>query len=173
MKILIIYGTSEGQTRKIARFMEEVLQEQNHQVVIADTTEEPPTPEGYDFVFVGGSVHMFKYQSSVKEYIDKNHKLLVSINSAFFSISMAASAELESEKKELKDLTNKFLEGTSWIPSHIEYIAGALRFTKYDFFKKLVMKMIAGKKGETVDTSKDYEYTDWQKLEQQLFKIIK
>ena len=27
MKILIVYGTTEGQTRKIARFMEDVLQD--------------------------------------------------------------------------------------------------------------------------------------------------
>jgi menaquinone-dependent protoporphyrinogen oxidase len=44
MKILIVYGTSEGQTRKIARFMENVLQNENHQVVIADSTEDPRCP---------------------------------------------------------------------------------------------------------------------------------
>jgi menaquinone-dependent protoporphyrinogen oxidase len=40
-------------------------------------------------------------------------------------------------------------------------IAGALKYTQYDFFKRLIMKMIAKREGQTTDTSKDYEYTDW------------
>jgi menaquinone-dependent protoporphyrinogen oxidase len=35
MKALIIYGTTEGQTRKIARFMENVLEEMGHKATIA------------------------------------------------------------------------------------------------------------------------------------------
>ncbi len=41
MKILIIYGTTEGQTRKIARYMEEQLQGAGHSVVISDVTDGP------------------------------------------------------------------------------------------------------------------------------------
>ena len=63
MKILIIYGTTEGHTRKIARFMEDVLQEEDHKVSIADATDEPPAPDQYDCIFIGGSLHMHKYQS--------------------------------------------------------------------------------------------------------------
>ena len=44
MKLLIVYGTTEGQTRKIARYMEDVLQDAGHKVTIADVTEEPPAP---------------------------------------------------------------------------------------------------------------------------------
>ena len=40
-------------------------------------------------------------------------------------------------------------------------IAGALKYTEYDFFKRLIMKMISKREGRSTDTSRDYEYTDW------------
>jgi menaquinone-dependent protoporphyrinogen oxidase len=36
-----------------------------------------------------------------------------------------------------------------------------LKYTQYDFFKRLIMKMISKREGRTTDTSQDYEYTDW------------
>jgi menaquinone-dependent protoporphyrinogen oxidase len=43
-------------------------------------------------------------------------------------------------------------------------VAGALVYTKYDYFKRLVMKLIADRRGGDTDTSKDHEYTDWAAL---------
>lgn len=47
MKLLIVYGTTEGHTRKIARFMEDVLQEAACKVTIADAPDEPPPLNSY------------------------------------------------------------------------------------------------------------------------------
>lgn len=43
-------------------------------------------------------------------------------------------------------------------------IAGALNYAEYDYFKRLLMKMIAKKEGRATDTSLDYEYTDWEEV---------
>ena len=72
MKILIIYGTVEGQTRKIARFMENVLQENGHQVVIANAVEDPPAPNDFETILVGSSIHVHKYNTVIKDYVLKN-----------------------------------------------------------------------------------------------------
>ncbi len=162
MKILIIYATGEGQTRKVARFMEEVLQEENHKVVIADATEEPPKTEGYDIVFVGASIHMYQYQKPIGEYIRMNSTNLNKIPSAFFSVCLMASGESEEEKAKADKLANEFVEEHKWQPNRIIQIPGALRFTKYNFFKKILMRMISNRKGNKIDTSKDHEYTDWE-----------
>ena len=58
MKILIVYGTVEGQTRKIARFMADILREKSHQVVISNAVENPPAPIDFDAVLIGSSIHM-------------------------------------------------------------------------------------------------------------------
>lgn len=39
--------------------------------------------------------------------------------------------------------------------------AGTLRYTRYGFFKRFLMKQINKREGGDTDTSRDYEYTDW------------
>jgi len=46
----------------------------------------------------------------------------------------------------------------------MEMIAGALKYTQYNFFIKWVMKGIARKEGGSTDTSRDHEYTDWEQV---------
>jgi menaquinone-dependent protoporphyrinogen oxidase len=47
----------------------------------------------------------------------------------------------------------------------VEHVAGAFRYTEYDFFKRWAMKLIAREHGQPTDTSKDYELTDWSRLD--------
>ena len=164
MKLLILYGTAEGQTRKIAHFMETLLHNAGHQVTIADTTADPPSPKEYDAVLIGSSVHMHKYQSAVNHYIKKHVDELNLMPGAFFSVSLAAASEIEEEHLEVQKITNDFLEQTGWKPIMTTQIAGALKYTEYDYFKRLLMKMISKKEGGATDTSQDYEYTDWDEV---------
>ncbi|WP_367751949.1 menaquinone-dependent protoporphyrinogen IX dehydrogenase [Flavobacterium sp. WC2430] len=164
MKLLIIYGTTEGQTRRIAHYMEVLLQNNGHQVTIADTTVNPPSPEGYDAILIGSSIHMHKYQSAVKHYIKKYLAELNQIPSAFFSVSLAVASGLEEENQEVQKITNDFLQQTGWKPMLTTQIAGALKYTEYDYFKRLIMKMISKKQGGATDTSQDYEYTNWDEV---------
>jgi menaquinone-dependent protoporphyrinogen oxidase len=161
MKILIVYGTTEGQTRKISHFMEAVLKDGGHEVTVADASETPPSPASYDAVIIGASIHIHKYQSAVVHYIKQNIEALNKKPSAFFSVCLAIVSDLEEEHREARKITTDFLEHAGWKPVMTTQVAGALKYTEYDFFKRLIMKMIAKKEGRTTDTSKDYEYTDW------------
>lgn len=165
MKILIIYGTGEGQTRKIARYMENVLQEKNHQVVLVDAMEEPPASNDFDAVLIGSSVHMHRYQNSIRDYIMDNVDILNQKRTAFFSVSLSGASEIEEELKDADELAKKFIRSTGWKPQEINHIGGALKFTKYNFFKRLIMRLIASRKGEKIDVSKDYEYSNWKAVE--------
>ena len=161
MKVLIVYGTTEGHTRKIARFMEDVLQDAGHKASIADATEEPPNPKDYDAIIIGGSIHIHKYQSAVTHYITQYVDALNNMPGAFFSVCLAVASDMEEEHREAEKITNDFLQQTGWKPLNTIQIAGALKYSQYDFFKRILMKMIAKREGRATDTSKDYEYTDW------------
>ncbi len=161
MKILIVYGTTEGQTRKISHFMEAILKDGGHEVTVADASETPPSPSSYDAVIIGASIHIHKYQSAVVHYINRHIEDLNKIPSAFFSVCLAVASDMEEEHQEAGKITNDFLEHIGWKPLMTTQIAGALKYTQYDFFTRLVMKRIAKREGRTTDTSKDYEYTDW------------
>ncbi|MFI4963551.1 MAG: flavodoxin domain-containing protein [Legionellales bacterium] len=172
MKILIVYGTTEGQTRKIAEFLRAETVKSGHTVSLADSTEGPPSPLEYDAVLVGGSMHMQKYQASIKDYVQKHKRSLNQMHSAFFSVSLSAASDEEESWKELKEITEDFLEKTGWKPSMVEYVAGALLYTEYDFMKKFIMRLIAKRADHNTDTNHDTEYTDWNKLKTFLHQFI-
>ena len=161
MKVLIVYGTTEGHTRKIARFMEDVLQDAGHKASIADATEEPPNPKDYDAIIIGGSIHIHKYQSAVTHYIAKHVAVLNKMPGAFISVCLAVASGIDEEHREAEKITNDFLTQTGWKPLLTAQVAGALKYTQYDYFKRLIMKMIAKREGRATDTSQDYEYTNW------------
>jgi menaquinone-dependent protoporphyrinogen oxidase len=47
----------------------------------------------------------------------------------------------------------------------VEMIAGALRYSKYPLPLRWLMRRIAKQAGGDTDTSRDYEYTDWEQVD--------
>ena len=84
--ILIAYGTSEGQTAKIAEQLAGFILAQGHDVVTADIARGAPAPAGYQAVIVGASVHKGKHQRWVVDYARRNRPALEHLPSAFFSV---------------------------------------------------------------------------------------
>ena len=165
MKLLIVYGTTEGQTRKICEFLRDKADEAGHEVTLANALEAHIHPGGFDAVVIGASVHAGKYQSAVEHYVQENHEALNHSVTVFLSVSLAAASDEPESWEELKKQSREFLENAGWEPTFVEYIAGALRYSKYNFLKKFIMRMIAQKSGRSTDTSQDTEYTDWEQVE--------
>jgi menaquinone-dependent protoporphyrinogen oxidase len=67
----------------------------------------------------------------------------------------------EAGRKEAEAIPQRFLDGVHWHPAIVKIVAGALLYTHYNFFIRWVMKRIVASAGGDTDTSKDYEYTDW------------
>lgn len=166
MKYLIVYATTEGQTRKIALYIKDCLTEIGHTVTIADASDSPPAPQEFDVIMIGASIHIHKYQSAVVHYIKHYADTLNKMPSAFFSVCLAVASDIEEEHKEAENITVQLLEQTGWKPLMTTQIAGALKYTQYDFFKRLIMKMIAKNERRPTDTSHDYEYTNWEEVKQ-------
>lgn len=171
MKLLIVYGSTEGQTRKICEFLKERTEKQGHEVELNDSTAHPVSPGDFDAAIIGSSVHYGKYQSSIEHYVQEHQKTLNEKPFEFVSVSLAIASKEPESQKELTEITDKFLAKTGWKPTIIEQVAGALRYTKYNFFKKLIMRMIARKEGGSTDTSEDHEYTDWKQVETLLDRL--
>ena len=56
---------------------------------------------------------------------------------------------------------DRFLGDTGWTPNAKQIFAGALPYRKYGWFTRMLMKRIVKKGGGDTDTSRNYEYTDW------------
>ena len=173
MKALVLYATTEGQTHKIARFVADQLKEHGYETAISDLNNAPPAPNGYDLVIAGASVHIMKYQAAAAHYLKEYATELNQVKSAFLSVSMTAASDNQESWTELERITDHFLKFTGWQPTKVLQVAGALKYTKYDFFKKFVMRMISEKEGRKTDTDHDYEYTDWVALSGFLEALVK
>lgn len=171
MKVLILYGTTEGQTRKVAQYLAEQSAQHGHIVSLYEANDNPPDVEGFEVVIVCASVHVGRYQSGVAHYVKHHAAKLNAIKTAFVSVSLTAASEDEASWIDLNHITETFLHYVGWNPSLVEQVAGALRYTQYDFFKKFTLRMIARRAGGSTDTSHDTEYTDWKQVNEILTKL--
>jgi menaquinone-dependent protoporphyrinogen oxidase len=160
-KILIAYGTSEGQTAKIAEQLAGFIRAQGHDAFTGDIARGAPGPAGYQAVIVGASVHKGKHQRWVVDYVRRNRPALEHLPSAFFSVSLAIQDGTEKGRLEAEGYVETFVKETGWYPEKVGLFAGALVYTKYNFLLRWVMRRIARSKGtRDLDTSRDYVYTD-------------
>lgn len=163
MRISLYYGSTEGQTARIAAFIEARLRGMGHQVDAFDASR---LDAGHrmapsDIVIVAASLHLERYQASVEHLVRNNPDALRSV---FISVSLSAAGD-EADRANVERCAAGFLERVGWRPDRVEHVAGAFRFTQYDFFKRLALKYIAYRKGQPTDTNRDYELTDWPRLE--------
>jgi len=162
MKILIVYATTDGQTEKIARFLAEHLRKQ-HEVELLDATRPGPGVALADFeaIVVGAPVRMAKYPLAILDFVRAHRAQLEQKRAAFFSVCMAAASTRESTRHEAEAYPARLLAPTGWQPSRTAVFAGALRYSRYNWLMRWMMKRIAKSEGTSTDTSRDHEYTDW------------
>ncbi len=165
--ILIIYGTTEGHTAKIASRLAETISAKGYEVDVFDSRQMPGDISlgSYAAALIGASMHAKGFQQSVREFVQQHHAALKRMPSAFFSVSLTEAyppGEHLPERAALQEHIERFLDDTDWEPQAIASFAGALSYSRYGFFKRRVMRSIARKAGQPTDTSRDYEYTDWE-----------
>jgi menaquinone-dependent protoporphyrinogen oxidase len=167
MDILIVYGTTEGQTRKIAEFVSDRIRTHGHRVTLLDATDDQPVDvklKGYDGIIVAASLHVGMYQAAIEDFVRSRHDTLNGKRTMFLSVSLSAASKDDDDRKGLDACLNRFLTATSWRPGEVQHVIGAFRYTQYDFFKRWAMKLIAYQKGVSTDASRDLEMTDWIEL---------
>ena len=129
MRILVVYGTATGQTRKIVEFLAERWRQQAHTVELCDAARMPRrlAPAGFDRVVVASCVRQGEYRRAVARFVRRYRDALTAVPSVFLSVSMAAANVLNRDDAQrwLKQLGRDVLEKTGWRPAHVEHVAGA------------------------------------------------
>lgn len=167
-RILIVYGTTYGQTEKIAHYLQDVLNADGYTAVVeaADRWRAEWSVDGYDAVVVGGSLIGGRHQRSVSHFLERNAPQLRQIPCAFFSVSGSAAGHDQRALAKVDAIINRLFADTQWHPATVERIGGAMAFTKYALPVKWVMKWISWRSHGPTDTSRDHELTDWLQVRQ-------
>ena len=165
MKILIAYASTEGQTRKIVQFCADYLMDEGHNVELLPAADAKDIDlSRFGAVLLAASVHAGKYQKPLVKLATAQADALAKMKAAFMSVSLAAAGTDPDDWEGLKDTVDRFAAKTGWMPQKVMHVAGAFRFSEYDFFKSWAMRWIAAQKDQEVDPHEDKEYTDWAAL---------
>jgi menaquinone-dependent protoporphyrinogen oxidase len=166
-RVLIVYGSTDGQTRRIGERMGQVLAALGQQVQVVDSAAAPAdvAPGDFDAALVLGSVRMGKHQKALADFVRKFRVELDAIPNAFISVSLSAGRSKPSAQREVAKTFQHFAARTGWHPNARFAVAGALPYSRYSPHIRLLMKFISWITGGDTDTSRDYEYTDWESVE--------
>jgi menaquinone-dependent protoporphyrinogen oxidase len=166
-RVLIIYGTTYGQTEKIANRIAESLQRRAFAVELCNAAVSKPgmALDKYAGVLVGSSIIARGHQPAIKDFIRDHIATLNSIPSAFFQVSASAGSASEHARAAAQQILQKFIADYGWMPILSASLPGAINYTKYSLLLKWYMKRASAKNGGSTDTSRDHEYTDWAEVE--------
>jgi menaquinone-dependent protoporphyrinogen oxidase len=167
MKLLIVYGTTEGHTGTVARHMAEVARSESATVDVFDSAEllEPIKQWPWHAALLGGSVHQGHHQMSLRAFVLANLTRLNQRPSAFFSLSLSAAVKDQNHQDDARSYATTFLHEVSWQPLLTACFAGAIKHSEYDYFRRMVLKLLASQLEPGIITTNDVVYTDWALVE--------
>ncbi|MCG9738154.1 menaquinone-dependent protoporphyrinogen IX dehydrogenase [Shewanella insulae] len=161
-KILIIYSSVHGQTRKLCEFMQRELEALEHSVTCA-SIDNPPALEGFDKIVLGASIRHGKHNPRVYDFIRENIKVLQEKASTFFSVSLVARKPAKNTP-ETNPYMQAFLAKSPWQPKLLAVFGGNLDYQGYNALDRNIIRFIMWiTKGPTAPDTK-VEYTDWDKV---------
>jgi menaquinone-dependent protoporphyrinogen oxidase len=167
---LLVYATREGQTRKVALRIAEVLNSQGQSVTAVDAAQ-PQDLAGLDLqafglLIFGASMHAGGLERELVQFV-RQHRAAIEQHrrSLFVVLLSAATRDPVLRQTALGDARAKVTKQLGGTFADIEFIAGALTYSTYPAPLKWLMSRVARSAGGDTDTSTDHEYTDWQQVE--------
>jgi menaquinone-dependent protoporphyrinogen oxidase len=161
---LIIYSSTDGQTKNICSRIGEFLSNDIPAKIISLSDATKNDIEKYDRVIIGASIRYGKHRKELFEFIETNLDELNKKDNAFFSVNVVARKS-EKNTPETNPYVQKFLLKTSWVPQRLAVFAGKIDYPKYNFFDKQMIRFIMWVTKGPTNIKNTYEFTDWNKVD--------
>lgn len=167
MRILAIYGTRYGQAEAVLTRVARGLAGAGHEVTVIRGDRSPGSRglEQYGAVVVAASVIRGRHQAYIRRFVLEHRDAIQARFSAFLSVSGAAPESDPAWRASAQRYVDAFVADTGWRPDVTRIVAGALRYRRYHWVLRLLMKRISASHGGPTDTSCDHEFTDWDGLD--------
>ena len=162
-KRLIIYSTTDGQTKLICEKIKNISRFSDKTKIISIYEAENENLLPYEIIIIGASIRYGKHNPAVLNFVKENIKTLTEKKSAFFSVNVVARKS-EKNLPETNPYMIKFLKLVKWNPNKKAVFAGKIDYPKYGFFDRQIIRLIMFITKGPTDTSKSYEFTDWSKV---------
>jgi menaquinone-dependent protoporphyrinogen oxidase len=136
-----------------------MIQERGDEVKLADARKLPATVtlDSFDAVIVGASLHTWKFQREIVEFVTRHLRELQSKPSAFFGVSLSEADPDPGRRQHLTDSINAFFEDAQWQPDRRASFAGAIPQSRLSWLMRLFWLRLEKQR---------YDYTDWDAVTQ-------
>jgi menaquinone-dependent protoporphyrinogen oxidase len=164
-KILVVYSTTDGHTRRICERLQQVMAQQGHTATVVPLAQaEALDLPGFDKIVIGASIRYGKHQPMVKQFIERHQALLEGKGNAFFSVNIVARKP-EKNQPDTNPYLIKFLRTLAWKPKLLGVFAGKLDYPRYRLVDRFMIRLIMLMTNGPTDPKAVIEFTDWQQVE--------
>ena len=161
MNSLIIYSTTDGQTKKICETIKNnSIYKKSTEIVNLNEAFKKKIVK-YDRVIIGASIRYGQHNPMVYRFIEKNKDALENRKSAFFSVNVVARKPEKSTPK-TNPYIKKFLKNTDWRPNKLGVFAGKIDYPSLSLLNKSIIRLIMFITGGPTDIRNVYEFTNWE-----------
>lgn len=164
MKVLIVFETVEGQTRKISEFLERRISAAGHKVRLFNTHDRAASVSFVDIdkVVLAAPVHERRHPKSFEVFLSASREELKANQKLLLSVSLKAAFPEGTE--EAQDYLTEMKMRTGFEPDKEMLVAGAVRSSSYGYYESQIIKnvVLADRDVELVDGAR--EFTDWDAL---------
>ena len=161
-RTLIIYSSVDGQTFKIAKHIAELLEGESTLVDLDKSLEIDFSR--YDKVLIGASIRYGNVRKNLLNFVNKHKTELALLPNAFFLVCLTARKP-EKANPDNNLYFAKFARLSQWQPQLSAVFAGALLYSRYNWWQTLIIQLIMKITGGSTDKRQDIELTDWSKVE--------
>ncbi|MEW6982861.1 menaquinone-dependent protoporphyrinogen IX dehydrogenase [Colwelliaceae bacterium 6471] len=163
--IIIVYSSTDGHTKEICLRLQQVIEQQTHQVTLVAINDAFHVDlQSFDKIVIGASIRYGKHSPLIVEFIKSNDKLLDMKSNAFFSVNVVAR-KANKNQPETNPYLQKFLKNISWHPKNLAVFAGKIDYPRYNFFDRLIIRLIMLMTKGPTDPKAVVDFTDWQQVE--------
>jgi menaquinone-dependent protoporphyrinogen oxidase len=160
-RILILYSTTDGHTLKICQRLQQVVEQQSHQVTLISIDENPQVDIApFDKVVVGARIRYGKHTPQVFEFARTHSQALEAKPNAFFTVNVVARKP-EKNTSDTNPYMQRFLDRSAWLPKATAVFAGRIVYKRYSFWDRQVIRFIMWITKGPTDPATDVEFTDW------------
>ena len=162
-RILLLYSSFYGHTRKIAEFIEADAATRNDVVEVRPLAQGAADATAFDALVVGSSIRHGKHHAEVMDFVRNQQAVLESRPGAFFSVSLIARKPAR-QTPETNQYVREFLARSPWKPQLIGIFGGVLDYQRYRVFDRYAIRLIMTLTRGPTDLHTNVEFTDWDKV---------
>jgi len=163
-RILIVFSTVDGQTKKICARLARQLEEEGNEVeLLAVDDASDAKLRTADKIVVGASIRYGKHNKKVYAFVAEHEKELERKKSVFFSVNVVARKP-NRNTADTNPYLKRFLKQISWKPTKVAVFAGKIDYQRYGLFDRSMIRFIMWLTKGPTDPKASIEFTDWEKV---------